>query len=206
MSEDNNVGKVSNSLRKARFAEKRKHTENFRQYEAEMWNSDDVQFLAISKHGNRWFDSFQRSHYYQEVRLSFFGWDHHYWTRKKENKLARPITGLHVAIRPEQAAALRDFLVNKPTDETFILPYHRGEYHLSFKKRSMFGATELSWKFLHDKNEWDKSLFLPRRERTSERKDLKLNEDRQKLWFAADQSDKLVAYLDSVIPSYTFLR
>lgn len=206
MSEDNNVGKVSNSLRKARFSEKRKHTENFRQYDAEMWNSDDIQFLALSKHGNRWSDSSKRSHYYQEVRLSFFGYYYHYWTLKKENRLTRPITGLHVAIRPDKAAALREFLVNKPTDETFILPWASGDYHLSFKKRSMFGRTELSWKFLNHKEAWDKSLFLPRSERTRQRRELKLDEDRQRLWFAADQSDKLVEYLDAVIPTYTFLR
>jgi hypothetical protein len=96
--------------------------------------------------------------------------------------------------------------VNKPTNETFILPWGRGGYHLAFGKRSLFGGTELSWRFFNNKEEWDKSLLLPRSEKNRKRKKLKLDEDRQCLWFTADQSDKLVAYLDSVIPTYTFLR
>lgn len=206
MSEDNNVGNVSKSLREKRFAEKYKHTKNFREYDGEMWNSDDVQFIALSKKRTEWYDSFKRRHYYQEVRLSFFGYYHHHWTRRKENRLSRPITGIYISIRPEQAAALREFLVNKPANETFILPSFRGDYHLSFRKPSLFRGTELRWRFFNHKEEWDKSLFLPRSKRKRERGDLKLEEERQKLWFAADQTDKLVEYLDTVIPTYTFLQ
>jgi hypothetical protein len=204
LSEDYNVGKVSSGLSKRRFAEKQKHTENFRQYLGEMWNSDDIQFLAIGKKGHTFFDSFQRSYWRDQINLSFFGYN--YWNGRRENKLARPITGLHIAIRPEKAAGLRDFLVNKPANETFILPYPRGDYHLSFAKRSLFGPTELKWIFLNHKEEWDKALLLPRSEKNRTRKELKLDETRQQLWFAADQSDKLIPYLDAVIPTYTFLR
>lgn len=201
MSEDNNVGNVGRSLRQKRFAEKRKHTENFRQYDGEMWNSDDIQFLAFSKKRAERYDSFRRRHSYQQIQLSFFGYNYVHWTHEKEKHLRRPITGLAVSIRPEQASALREFLTQKPTNETFLLPWAaKGDYHLSFEKRGLFGKTELRWRFLLHKQEWDKTLFLPRSERKRARKDLKLEEHRQKLWFAADQSDKLVAYLDSVLP------
>lgn len=207
MSEDRNVGRVSRRLQEKRFSEKRRHTDNFREYDGEMWNSDDIQFLAFSKKGADYYDTFKRRHYYHQVRLSFFGYSYVFGTNQKERRLQRPITGLHVSVRPEKATALREFLVNKPTNETFILPWARsGEYHLSFGKRSLFGATELRWMFFHNKEEWEKTLSLPRREKKEARRDLKFKEERQKLWFAADQSDKLVAYLDSIIPSYTFLH
>lgn len=206
MSEDNNVGKVSRRLQQKRFSAKYRHTKNFREYDAEMWNSNDIQFLAFSQKSEWYYDSFKRRHLYPEIRLHFFGWDYHYWTLKKENKLARPITGIHVALRPEKAVELREFLVQKPTDETFILPWGRGEYHLSFEKRSLFSGIELKWRFFNNKKEWDNSLFLPRGERKKERRKLKVEEVRRRLWFADDQSDKLIAYLDSVIPSYTFLK
>lgn len=205
MSEDNNVGNVSKRLREKRFDAKFRHTENFREYDGEMWNSDDIQFLAFSKKRAEGYDSFKRRHiHYHEIHLSFFGYSYH--NRKQENKLRRPITGLSVRICPEQAAALREFLVNKPANETFLLSWATGDYHLSFRKPSLFRGTELRWRFFIHKEEWDKTLFLSRGKRKSKRRDMKLEEERQKLWFTADQSDKLVAYLDSIIPTYTFLQ
>lgn len=209
MSEDNNVGKVSHSLRKKRFAEKYRHTNHVSRYEGnydgEMWNSDDIQFLALWKKNIMYYDSFKRRHYCAEVRLSFFGYSYDF-NDKRENKLSKPIPGLHVSISPEKASAFREFLAQKPTNESFIIPRGRGDYHLSFEKRSLLGKTELRWRFLNHKEEWDKTLFLPIRERASARKDLKLDEVRHRLWFAPDQTDKLIAYLDSVISSYTFLK
>lgn len=203
MSEDNNVGRVSGGLAKRRFLEKARHTENFRQYDGEVWNSDDVQFLALSKKRTEWYDSFKRRHYYDQIRLSFFGYYYHHWTMQKENRLDRP-AGTGHPLRPEEATALREFLVNKPADENLVLPAFRGDYHLAFKKRSFLGATELRWQFFHHKSEWEKARSLPFAERKRTLKKLKLEEERQKLWFAADQSDKLLAYMDAVLP-YPFL-
>lgn len=201
MSEDNNVGNVNKSLREKRFAEKYRFTKNERKYDGEMWNSGDRQFLAFWKERV----SVSRGNSYHRVRLDFFGFNYVFWTHQKENKITK-VSPTGLAIPPEKTVGLRDFLSQKPAKETFIIPSFRGDYHLSFEKPSLFGATELRWRFLNHKEEWDKSLFLPRSERKRERKDLKLAEDRYRLWFTAEQSDKLLAYLDSVISLNTSRR
>lgn len=200
MSEDNNVGKVGKSLREKRFAEKYRHTKNSRKnYEGEMWNSGDRQFIAFKKDRHTAPD--RRSGYHQ-ISLHFFGYYYDSWTMRKENKLSEDFVG--TPIRPKNAAPLREFLVSKPANETFILPSFRGDYHLSFEKRSFLGGTELRWQFFNHKSEWEDARSLPFSERKRAIKGLKMEEERQKLWFAADQSDKLVAYLDTVLP-YSFV-
>lgn len=193
MSEDNNVGNVHRGLREKRFAEKYRHTKNSRKpYDGEMWNSGDRQFLAFRKERV----SLSRGVSHHRVHLDFFGFN--YWNNHKENKITKVLSAGCV-IQPKQTVELRDFLSQKPANETFIIPSFRGDYHLSFEKPSLFRETELRWRFLNHKEEWDKSLFLPRRERNSVRKDMKLAEDRQRLWFTAEQSDKLIDYLDVII-------
>lgn len=196
MSEDNNVGKVSGSLRKKRFAEKYRHTKNSRKpYDGEMWNSGDSQFFAFRKERV----SLSRGVSRHRVHLDFFGYNYAHSRNRMEKDIAN--TFYSCVIQPKQTAEVRDFLSQKPANETFIIPGFRGAYHLSFEKPSLFREAELRWRFLNNKEEWDKSLFLSRRERKSEREKLKLAEDRQRLWFTAEQSDKLLEYLDVIISS-----
>lgn len=208
MSEDNNVGKVNKSLQKKRFGAKYKHTKNFSKFEAEMWNSGDYQFIALWRErvNIQNFDApnlKERRYSYDGIRLTFFGYNYVFWTHEKEKHLTKEVNPIH--IRPKITQELRDFLVQKPENETFVIPDFRGSYHLSFEKRSLFGPKELKWRFLHNEQEWSDARSLPRQEKKRALKNLKHDETRKRLWFVDEQSNKLIAHLDSVLPQYSTL-
>lgn len=192
---------ISRDLKERRFSQKYRHTLNVSKYDGEIWNSNDIQFLALWQKRTEHYDSRRRRHYYYKICLDFFGHDYHYSTYKTVKEIGKRST---VGVPPEKADGLLEFLLQKPTDETFTLPTYKGDIHLSFENRGLFGRTELSWKFLHHKEHWDNSLFLPRQERNKERKYMKAREKRERLWFSEAQCDKLVAYMNLVLP-YPFL-
>lgn len=194
MSQGDNNRKVSKRLKEKRFLQKYTHTIDVPKYYTEIWNSDDVQFFAI------WHEySGHRTKLTQDsmmISLDLFAWKSYGHNRNKE--LSKQGT---IRISPEQTAPLRDFLTNKPTDETFTLAWGRyGVFHLSFEKRGLFGQTELSWKFLFPKEDWDNTLFLPSKKRKEERKRMAEVEQRQRFWFADSQVDTLLFYLRDILP------
>lgn len=155
-----------------------------------MWNSGDIQFLAL------WMrKSGQRKPYF-EICIDFFGYFYSMWTRNHDNTVKRQDG---IVIRDEKVASLRDFLLIKPTDETFTIPSYKGDYHLSFGKRSLLGGIELRWRFLHSQEEWGHAHQLPRKERKDVLKKFKQKEQRQQLWFDDTQIKKLSYYLDGLL-------
>lgn len=194
MGNENGARGVSKSLREARFAQKYKHAFNVQKYDGEIWNSNDVQFFALWQ--ERYWGRTNLTQSNLIVSLDLFAW--WYGLHSSKQELTKKGT---LRILPEQTAALWEFLTQKPTGETFILPWGKyGDFHLAFEKRGLFGPTELSWKFLFPKERWDATLFLPSKERNKERKSMKTDEQRQHFWFTYAEADHLASYLNMILP------
>ena len=159
-----------------------------------MFNSDDIQFFAmfqkraVGRVGSGIF----------QVHLDIFS----YWYDYKDRRAKVPSQQRTIYIPYETTPALQNFLDRAPTDETFVLPWGRSEedFHLSFEKRGLFGQVELRWKLLYRKEAWDKTLFLPRKERKEAQGRMKKEEERYSFWFDKDYSDQLARYLGFVLP------
>lgn len=205
MSIDNDKAvKVSKRLQERRFAQKYKHTLNVAKYDGHMWDSDGVQFFALWQK-RRWDNIKGRGQtWFTEVHLDLFTYYYNFFTKKREGDRTEKQAG-GITIRPEYASPLRDFLINKPTNETFLLPFGKSNYHLSFEKRGLFGPVELRWRFLYSQEEWNNCFSLPRKQRNDEQKYMKTRETREQFWFAPQYANLLASYLDMVLP-YDFIR
>jgi hypothetical protein len=162
------------------------------EYDDSIWNSGDYQFFALFTKKARNPNLRQTK---LQVHLDIFS----YWygiRKTHDGEVSREPGG--IIVRHEELGSFLNFLNRKPTDEVFTFPAHKGDYHLSFKKRSLFGGTELSWKFLHSQEEWGRLHNLPRRERKDKLTDFKQNEERKNFWFNDGQVNKLRNYLQSV--------
>lgn len=205
MSIDNdNAVKVSKSLQEKRFAQKYRHTLNVKKYDGHMWNSDDIQFFALWQE-RRWDHIKGRGQtWYTQVHLDLFTHYYNSMTKRREGDRTEKKPG-GITIRPEIASAFYNFLIQKPSGETFLLPGYQGSYHLSFEKRGLFGSVELRWRFLHSQEEWNNCFSLPRKKRNEVQKRHKNREKREQFWFASQYADLLASYLDMVLP-YPFIR
>lgn len=197
------VVKVSKALQERRFAQKHKHTLKVQKYDGHMWNSGDVQFFALWQK-RRWDLINDRQTWFTEVHLDLFTYYYNFVTNKREGDRTEKQAG-GITIRPQYAAPLQNFLINKPTNETFLLPTGQSNYHLSFEKRGLFGPVELRWRFLYSQEEWNNCFSLPRKQRKQEQEHMKEKEQRQQFWFAPQYADLLASYLDMVLP-YPFIR
>lgn len=164
------------------------HVVSSPKYDDAIFNSDDIQFFAMwTSLGNR----VDKPH----VNLDIFS----YWYDHKDRRAKVPSKQRTLYIPFALTSALSDFLHREPTDETFILPWGRSEFHLSFEKRGLFGQVELRWKLLYRKEARDKTLFLPNKERKEAQKDMKNEETRYSFWFDRNYSKKLALYLDFIL-------
>lgn len=194
-SEENTV-RVSKRLREQRAFQKYRHR-NARpgvEYDAYMWNSGGQQFFGL----------YYKNHYelgtsYLAIHLDDFYYYYSAVTGRREGDRTEKSYG-GITIRPELASSLYDFLMNKPSGETFIISQRRGGYHLSFEKHGLFGPTELRWRYRYDSEEWNTCFSLPRKERNRLSKSMKNREKREELWFAPQYANLLALYLETIIP------